>query len=45
MAGRMGFERVTVKNLKIVKIDKENNLIAVKGALPGRKGTLVEIRG
>ncbi len=44
MAGRMGFERVTVKNLKIVKIDKENNLIAVKGAVPGRKGTLLEIR-
>jgi large subunit ribosomal protein L3 len=45
MAGRMGGERVTVKNLKIVKIDKENNLIAIKGAIPGRKGTLLEIRG
>jgi len=45
MAGRMGGERVTVKNLKIVKIDKENNLIAVSGAVPGRKGTLLEIRG
>jgi len=45
MAGRMGGERVTVKNLKIVKIDKENNLIAVRGAVPGRKGTLLEIRG
>ncbi|MDI6603396.1 MAG: 50S ribosomal protein L3 [Patescibacteria group bacterium] len=43
MPGRMGFERVTVKNLKIVKIDKENNLIAVKGAVPGAKGTLLEI--
>jgi len=45
MAGRMGFERVTVKNLKVVKIDKENSILAVKGAVPGRKGTLLEIRG
>ena len=45
MAGHMGVERVTVKNLKIVKIDKENNLLAVRGAIPGRKGTLLEIRG
>ena len=45
MAGRMGYERVTIKNLKIAKVDKENNLLAVKGAIPGRKGTLLEIRG
>ena len=45
MAGRMGFERVSVKNLKIVKIEKEDNLIAVRGAVPGKKGTLLEIRG
>lgn len=45
MAGRMGGERVTVRNLKIAKIDSENNLIAVKGAIPGRRGTLIEIRG
>lgn len=45
MPGQMGAERVTVKNLKVVKIDKENNLIALKGAIPGRKGTLIEIRG
>jgi len=44
MAGRMGGERVSVKNLKIVKVDPENNLIAAKGAIPGRKGTLLEIR-
>jgi len=43
MPGRMGAERVTVKNLKIVKIDKENNLLAVKGAVPGPRGTLLEI--
>lgn len=44
MAGRMGGERVSVKNLKVVKVDPENNLIAVKGAIPGSRGTLVEIR-
>ena len=44
MAGRMGYARVTVKNLKVVKVDKENNILAVKGAVPGRKGTLLEIR-
>jgi len=44
MPGRMGGERTTVKNLKIVKIDPENNLLVVKGAVPGRKGTLLEIR-
>ncbi len=45
MPGRMGFERVTVKNLKIAKIDKENNILAIKGAVPGRRGTVVEIKG
>ena len=45
MPGRMGFTRVTVKNLKVVKIDKKNNLLAVSGAIPGRFGTLLEIRG
>lgn len=45
MPGRMGAERVTIKNLKIVKVDVENNLLAVKGAIPGRRGTLLEIRG
>jgi len=44
MPGQTGRERVTVKNLKIVKIDKENNLIVVKGAVPGRRGTLLEIK-
>lgn len=45
MSGRMGAERVTVKNLKIAKIDKDNNLLFVQGAVPGPKGTLLEIRG
>ena len=45
MPGRMGADRVTVKNLKIIKIDPENNIIAIKGAVPGRRGILLEIRG
>lgn len=45
MPGRTGFERLTIKNLKVVKVDPENNLLAVKGAVPGRRGTLLEIRG
>jgi len=43
MPGRMGGERITQRNLKIAKIDLESNLIAVKGAVPGRRGTLLEI--
>jgi len=43
MPGRMGFDKVTVRNLKVVKIDKENNLLVMKGAVPGRKGGLLEI--
>jgi len=44
MPGRMGVDRVSVKGLKIVKVDLKNNIIAVKGAVPGHRGTLVEIR-
>lgn len=43
MAGHMGAEQVTVQNLEVVKVDVENNLIAVKGAIPGPKGGLVVI--
>ena len=43
MAGHMGAEQVTVQNLEIVKIDVENNLIAIKGAVPGPKGGIVYI--
>jgi len=43
MPGRMGYQRITKKNIKVVKIDVENNLIAIKGAVPGRHGTLLEI--
>jgi len=45
MAGRMGSDRITVKNLKVVGILKEANQMLVSGAVPGRRGTLVEIRG
>lgn len=44
MAGRMGSDRITVKNLKVLKIDKDNSQILVSGALPGKRGTLLEIR-
>jgi large subunit ribosomal protein L3 len=43
LAGHMGVERVTVQNLNVVKIDVENNLIALKGAVPGPKGGIVYI--
>lgn len=43
MGGRMGGDKITVKNLKVLLINKENNLMYVKGALPGRDGTLVTI--
>ena len=44
MAGHLGCERVTVQNLDIVKIDAENNIIAVKGAVPGPKGGIVVLK-
>ena len=44
MGGHMGSDRVTVKNLEIVRVDLENNLLMVKGAIPGARGTLILIR-
>jgi large subunit ribosomal protein L3 len=44
MAGRMGGERSTIKNLEVIFIDKENNLLGVKGPVPGIPGGIVEIR-
>ncbi|HPM01321.1 MAG: 50S ribosomal protein L3 [Candidatus Cloacimonetes bacterium] len=41
MAGHMGVDRITVKNLKIVKVDKERNLVMIKGAIPGHRNGLV----
>jgi len=45
MAGRMGGDRITVKNLKVLQVNKDENIILIKGAIPGRRGTLVEVRG
>ena len=44
MPGRMGGKRITVKNLEIINIDKESNLLFVKGSVPGAKNSLLEIR-
>ena len=43
MAGRMGGKRTTSKNLKIVFIDKEKNILGLEGAVPGVAGRVVEI--
>ncbi len=45
MAGRMGGDRITVKNLKVLQIDAEGGHILVSGAVPGRRGTLLELYG
>jgi large subunit ribosomal protein L3 len=44
LPGRMGYQRVTVKNLMVIDVIREKNLILVKGAVPGSKGGLLEIR-
>jgi large subunit ribosomal protein L3 len=44
MAGRYGHERVTVRNLKLVRIDQENHLLLVRGAVPGPNGALLIVR-
>lgn len=44
MAGRMGNEKVTVQNLKVVRVDVENNLLLVKGAVPGAKNGYLTIK-
>ncbi|HTY39922.1 MAG TPA: 50S ribosomal protein L3 [Candidatus Paceibacterota bacterium] len=43
MAGHMGQERVTVRNLKIVGVDAEKDLLMIRGAVPGARGTVLEI--
>ena len=45
MPGRMGHDQVTVKNLVIAYIDKENNILGVKGAVPGPKKGIVTVEG
>jgi len=44
MPGRMGSDRITVRNIEIAKIDTDNNIIALKGAVPGHRNSLVEIK-
>ncbi|MGI9257019.1 MAG: large ribosomal subunit protein uL3, partial [Salinispira sp.] len=44
MAGRMGNERVTVQNIRVIRVDPEKQLMLVKGAVPGRKNGLVLLR-
>jgi large subunit ribosomal protein L3 len=44
MAGHMGDERVTVKNLQVIRVDAERNLVALRGAIPGPRGGLIMIR-
>jgi large subunit ribosomal protein L3 len=43
MAGRMGGERVKMQNLRILKVDTENNVLVISGAVPGHKGSYVII--
>ena len=45
MAGRMGSDRITVKNLRVLQVDKASNTLLISGAIPGHPGTLIEIRG
>ena len=45
MAGRMGGDRITVKNLVVLHVDAEDGKIFISGAVPGRRGTLVEVKG
>jgi len=44
MGGRMGGDRVTVKNLEVLRVDEENNLLVVKGAVPGASGAVLMVR-
>ncbi len=43
MGGRMGTDTITVRGLKVLQVNKEENILVVSGAVPGRKGTLVEV--
>jgi len=45
MAGRMGGDKITVKNLKVIKISPETREMFISGAIPGRRGTVIEVRG
>jgi large subunit ribosomal protein L3 len=43
-AGRMGGDQVTTRNLKVVQVDTENNLLLIRGAVPGAPGTYIVVR-
>lgn len=45
MPGRMGAERITMKGLRVVRVDAERNILALKGAVPGNNGMILEIQG
>jgi large subunit ribosomal protein L3 len=45
MAGRMGSDRVTVRNLSVLQVIPETGELVISGAIPGRTGTVVEIKG
>lgn len=45
MGGRMGGDQITIKNLEVVEIDQENNIISIKGAVPGARNGLIMIQG
>nr|QVQ56782.1 ribosomal protein L3 [Erythrocystis saccata] len=44
MAGRMGHTKVTIKNIEIIKIDETNNILIIKGSVPGKKGNILHIK-
>ena len=44
MAGRMGNTKVTKQNLKVIDIDNENNLLIVKGSVPGKKNSIIFLK-
>ena len=44
MAGRMGNKKVTKQNLKIIQIDSKNNLLIVKGSIPGKKNSIIYLK-
>ena len=44
MAGHMGSTQVTIQNLKVIEVDKENNLLVIKGSVPGKKNSMILIK-
>jgi len=44
MGGRMGGDRVTVKNLEVLRVDEDNGLLVIRGAVPGARGALLSVR-